>query len=232
MRDRVDKALDLLPPEQHDKAGLEAIANVYKESLYALAKSGLGFKDLAPKTHKPITQLLQNEGKRKLVCVPRGCLKSSIACVAYPIWLLINNPDLRILIDSELWTNSATFIREIKLHLESPELTSLFGDFKGSTWNSDELIIKQRRKKLKEASVTAGGVGTTKVGQHYDVIIHDDMNSPDNTNTVENATKVINHFKYNVSILENQGTMVVIGTRYSEVDVIGHILQNEDVEMF
>lgn len=196
-----------------------------------LAKELLGYKDLAEPTHGPMAAMLQDDSRRKLICVPRGCLKSSLACVAYPIWLLVNNPNLRILIDSELWTNSATFIREIKLHLENPELTELFGVFKGSTWNQDELIIQQRTKKLKEASITAGGVGTTKVGQHYDVIIHDDMNSPDNTNSPENAEKVIRHFKYNVSILEPTGTMVVIGTRYAENDCIGWILENEEIEM-
>lgn len=151
--------------------------------------------------------------------------------MAYPIWLLINDVNKRILIDSELFTNSSTFIREIKLHLESEAMTKPFGEFKGSTWNMDEIMIKQRTKNLKEASITAGGVGTTKVGQHYDVIIHDDMNSPDNTNTPENAEKVINHFKYNISILEPGGTMVVIGTRYAENDCIGWILENEEVEL-
>lgn len=230
MRTRILEAVKKLSPEAQRAHVLQATANIYKRSLGALAKEGLGYKDVNPKTHKSLIRLLQDDSKRKLICVPRGCLKSSIACVAYPIWLLINNPDLRILIDSELFTNSATFIREIKQHLEGEHLVELFGEFKGSTWNSDELIIKQRTKKLKEASITAGGVGTTKVGQHYDVIIHDDLNSPDNTNTKENAEKVIRHFKYNVSILENVGTMVVVGTRYSENDVIGHILANEEIE--
>ena len=204
---------------------------VYKKSLMLLAKECLGYGDLNERTHGVIVRLLSDSCRRKLICVPRGCLKSSLACVAYPIWLLINDPNKRILIDSELFTNSSTFIREIKLHLESPHMANLFGEFKGSTWNSDEIMIKQRTRKLKEASVVAGGVGTTKVGQHYDVIIHDDMNSPENTNSTDNAQKVINHFKYNISILEPDGIMVVIGTRYAENDVIGWILENEEVEL-
>lgn len=163
--------------------------------------------------------------------MPRGCLKSSLACVAYPIWLLLNDWNRRIFIDSELFSNSATFIREIKLHLESEKMTRMFGEFRGSTWNSDEIIIKQRSRFLKEASVTAGGVGTTKVGQHYDYYIMDDMNSPNNTNTKENAQKVIDHYKYAQSILEPEGTMVVIGTRYSANDLIGYILDNEEIEL-
>ncbi len=227
----IKEALKDLPIHKHQAAIEQSLASVYKRSLMALAKVGLGYKDLNEETHGSIVSLLMDGSKRKLICVPRGCLKSSLACVAYPIWLLINNPDKRILIDSELFTNSSTFIREIKLHLENPDITKLFGEFKGSTWNSDEIIIKQRHKKLKEASVVAGGVSTTKVGQHYDVIIHDDMNSPENTNNSENAQKVIDHFRYNISILEPDGVMVIIGTRYSANDLIAYVLDNEEIEV-
>lgn len=189
--------------------------------------SVLGFKDVNEPTHGEIIDCLESSCPRKLICVPRGCLKSSIACVAYPIWLLTRNPNLRILIDSELYSNSKTFLREIKAHLESSNMVNLFGPFRGETWNESEIIINQRTVKKKEASITVSGIGATKVGQHYDVIIGDDMNSPQNTNTPENAKKVVDHYRMNTSILEPDGTYVVIGTRYSENDLIGYILQNE-----
>ena len=147
--------------------------------------------------------------------------------MAYPIHLLLKNPNLRILIDSELYTNSCTFLREIKQHLTGGVLPKLFGDFKSKTWNEGEIIINQRTIPKKEASITVGGVSTTKVGQHYDVIIGDDYNSPANTNTPENAAKVVEHFQMNTSILEPTGTYVIIGTRYAATDLIGHIIDNE-----
>ena len=199
-----------------------------KKSLYWVAHKLLGFKDVNLRTHGEIINALEDtETKRKLLCVPRGCLKSSIACVAYPIWLLINNPDLRIYIDSEVYMNSSKFLREIRMHLERPLFTHIFGEFRSNIWNESEIVIKQRIKPRKEGSITVGGIGTTKVGQHYDVIIGDDMNSPKNSNTPENAEKVIDHYKYNTSILEPTGTYVIIGTRYSANDLIGHILTNE-----
>jgi hypothetical protein len=198
-----------------------------KGSLMHLARYGLGYKDINIKTHGGIIKSLESDSKRKLICVPRGCLKSSLACVAYPIWLLINNPNLRIFIDSELFSNSCTFLREIRGHLEGKLMTTIFGEFKSKTWNESELIIAQRTKVYKEASLTAGGVGTRKIGQHYDIYIMDDMNSPDNTNTPEMAQKVIDHYRLATSILENEGTLIVIGTRYSENDLIGHIIRNE-----
>lgn len=198
-----------------------------KGSLGFLSKRVIGFKDVNKETHGDVIHCLEDHTKRKLLVLPRGSLKSSLACVAYPIWLLINNPDLRILIDSELFTNSANFIREIKMHMKSQDFVNLFGDWEGQVWTQSEIIVNKRTKRLKEASITAGGIGTTKVGQHFDVIIADDMNSPSNSNTPENASKVVEHYRLNTSILEPTGTMVVIGTRYSASDLISHILTNE-----
>lgn len=197
------------------------------KSLYVFSSCFFGYKDVSPYTHKDIIVALESDITRKLICVPRGSLKSSLGCVAYPIWLLINNPNLRILIDSELFTNSTTFLREIRAHLESEQLVGLFGTFKSKTWNETEIIIKQRTKAYKEASITVGGVGTTKVGQHFDYIIGDDYNSPSNSNTQEKSQKVIDHYKYNLSILEPEGTYVLIGTRYSENDLIGYVLREQ-----
>lgn len=196
-------------------------------SLLFFAKKILDMKDINEPTHGDIIKSLESKGTRKLICVPRGCLKSSIACVAYPIWLLLKNPNLRILIDSELYTNSCTFVREIKSHMKSSKFLYLFGEYEGPVWTQGEIIINRRSSRVKEPSIQAGGIGTTRVGQHYDYIIADDMNSPSNTNSVDNAQKVIDHFKYNISILEPTGTYVVIGTRYASNDVIGHILEHE-----
>lgn len=198
-----------------------------KKHLAVVAQYICGFKDVNKETHGDIISCLESSIPRKLICVPRGCLKSSIACVAYPIWRLLRNPDLRILIDSELYSNSANFLRQIRLILESEAITSVFGSFRSNVWNEKEIIIKQRRAKLREGSITVGGISTVRVGQHYDCIIGDDYNSPQNSNTPENAQKVVDHYKYNLSILEPQGEYVIIGTRYSEADLIGHILLNE-----
>lgn len=195
--------------------------------LYPMGKL-LGYKDINRNTHETLINILTSESKRKLIVMPRGTFKSTIACVCYPIFLLINNPDLRILIDSEVYSNSKNFLRSIKAHLMDPTLTDLFGEFKSDVWNESEIVIKQRvNKSLKEASITCGGIETIKVGQHYDVIIHDDLNSNNNSQTQEGREKVINHYRMNMAILEPGGIAVVVGTRYAINDVIGHILENE-----
>lgn len=200
----------------------------FQSSLFHTAKYLLGYKDLTWRTHGQIVRVLEDSSKRKLLVLPRGSFKSSLACEAFPIWLLLNQPNLRILIDSEIYTNSKNFLRKVRALFESDKLVSLFGSFKSpDNWNEGELTISQRTEPFKEASITCSGVGAVKVGQHYDYIIMDDLNSQNNSNTPEGLDKVINHYRMSISLLEPNGTIVVVGTRYHTNDIIGWILENE-----
>ncbi len=203
------------------------LAEHYRSSLFDFAKFCMGYKDLSWRTHKDMIDALESDVHRCLIVMPRGSLKSSLGVTAFSIWSLIRNPNERILIDSEVYTNSKNFIREIKQYLESERIIKLFGQFKGPVWSESEITIAQRTHPYKEASVTAGGVGTIKVGQHYSLDIKDDLNSNKNSQTEEQRQKVIRHYQMSTSILDPGGRQIVIGTRYSSDDVIGWILKNE-----
>jgi hypothetical protein len=217
-----------LSPTTKIEALKEVLRQEYRASLFATCKDLLGYSDITPATHDGMVAALEAPTPRKLLVMPRGTFKSSIGVVGYSVWRLLRNPNERILIDSEVYSNSKNFLREIKAHLESPALTSLFGQFKTETnWNEGEMTIAQRTKPYKEASITCGGIETVKVGQHYTVIIGDDLNSGNNSATAEGRKKVLDHYRMNTAILEPEGTYVIIGTRYATDDLIGFILENE-----
>jgi len=205
----------------------EALRQSYKDSLFHTAREICKYPDVNERTHARIVQALEGSTKRKLICVPRGTLKSSVCTIAYPIWLLLNNPNLRILIDTEVYTNSTTYLREIKNILASEKFIEIFGDLKSDNWNEGEITISSRTKPSKESSITCGSVGTIKVGQHYDVIIGDDYSSGKNCANQDQRRKVIDHYQLNQSILEPDGIYVIVGTRYHEDDIIGHIIKKE-----
>lgn len=220
--------LSQYPKEAQQKALRQAHAHEFKQSLFHLCKYGLGYKDMTWSTHRKMIEALEGPTKRKCIVMPRGTFKSSIGVVGYSIWSMLRNPDIRILIDSEVYSNSKNFLREIKAHLESERFISCFGEFKSPTnWSEGEITIKQRTRPYKEASITCGGIETVKVGQHYDLIIGDDLNSGNNSSTPEARKKVIDHYRMNTAILEPEGIYVVIGTRYAIDDVIGFIIENE-----
>lgn len=208
----------------------KAETELYKQSFYHFTKYCLGYKDLNRRVHGEICDEMQNkETKRKLICVPRGTFKSSIGAVAYPMWSLLPDPNLRVLIDSSLYSNSKNFLRETKAHYKTNEtFRAHFGDWVGNEcWNEGEIIVSRRTKPLKEPSIACSGIGAQKTSQHYDLIVADDLSGTDNVKTPELAQKVIDHYRLYTSLLEPNGTIVIIGTRYSELDIIGHILENE-----
>ena len=171
---------------------------------------------------------LEAPTKRKLIVMPRGTFKSSIACISYPMWLLEHNPNLRICINSEVYSNSKKFISQIKSHYESEKFRLIFGDRIGSdNWTQSELTLSTRKKKLKEPSLSASAISTARVGQHYDCYVHDDLNSDKNSANQDQREKVWNHYRMALSILEPDGILVLVGTRYSADDVIGMVSQHE-----
>ncbi len=220
-----DKLIQLLERKPDKSVLKESLRSLYLGDFYLFAKNCLGFKDMTPRAHSEMVKVLEASSPRKIIVVPRGTFKSSLGSVAYPIWRLLKDPNLTILLDSELYTNSKNLLREIKAHLVSERLTRIFGQQAGSKWDEGEIILSTRTKNIREASITVGGIGTTKVGQHYDIIIGDDYNSPQNSDTPEKCQKVIDHVKYNLSILNPSGEYLFIGTRYAERDVIGFFLK-------
>lgn len=202
----------------------------WRDSLAALAIQGLGYKDVNRHTHGDMISVLESPTKRKLVVMPRGSLKTSLGSVAYPIWLLANNPNLRIMLDSELYTNSKMRVREIREHLDSQRFIQTMGAWRGDVWSDGEITVAGRTLIQKEPSIFASGISASKTGVHADVIIADDLNSPLNTNKKENAAKVIEHVKYYTSILEPNGTIVFIGTRYSKMDIYQNIIDGQLTE--
>jgi hypothetical protein len=216
-----------LPKEEQAKSNLYLLQNLYKKSLYHFSKYALNYKDISVATHGDLIEALESSSNRVLAVMPRGTLKSSLCSEAYPMWLLLRNPNLRIMLDSELYTNSKRFLRTIRQHLTGENLIELVGNSIGPVWSESEIIIKQRTAKHKEPSILCSGIGATKIGVHTDIIIADDLNSPDNSNTQEGRMKVIEHYQMYTSILEPGGKIIVVGTRYHQYDVIGHILENE-----
>lgn len=185
----------------------------------------LGYTDVNRRTHGEMLAALESQHQRKLITVPRGSFKSSVASISYPIWKLLRDPNERILIDTEVYTNAVLYLRVIKEHIKSPEFQEIFGDLEGPVWQEGSIVLKSRTKKYKEPSITCGAISTTRVGMHYSTILGDDYNSRANSRTPEAAQAVVDHFKYNLNILEPDGEYVIIGTRYSEDDLIGWVLR-------
>jgi predicted phage terminase large subunit-like protein len=256
--------------ENRDNVLREAAWN----DLYVFAKFVCGFDLMEEEPHREVCEILmhgadaseqlrlfkdrpgaipvstkfvkENESRlKKLMMLPRGSFKSTIATCAYPIWLLWHNQDLRIMIDSETLSNAKKYLSGIKDMIENNELLRricvdqngkyvLEPNYKIAGGCTEDQVILKSRKILgrKEPSIFCSGADNAQTGMHPDVILMDDMVSERNVGTADQIEKVKNHYRFSLSLLEPNGLQIVIGTRYHMDDLYGDLLDMSTFECY
>lgn len=206
-----------------------------KDSLYFLCKAVLGFSEFQPEPHLSMCQHIQDkEVLRKLILVPRGNFKSSAGSIGYPIWLLINDPNERILLASSTATLTQHFLRRIKSVFEKNELfqwlfPEVIPDWKApAKWSEAEIQIP-RSGIFPEASIETMGVGGKVTGRHYGVMIFDDIIEEQAANSLDELEKVKVWHDLSEPLFDNpsQGRELVIGTRWHVSDLYGWLSKND-----
>ena len=215
--------------------------NVGLKSLYFHNRYILGYKDMTERTHKPSCDWLQDwsSGKnKKLFITPRDTFKSSINVIGHSLWLIANDPRVKILIVGEEQDNAKAYLNAIQNHLATNEnfqeaYPHLSNDFDINTWNTEcvNFISKRAQKNQlvqKEHTIDIAGIGTTSVGMHYDYIFFVDPHSQKNVNTSDQLQKVIVYYKLLESIVKTgTGRIITEMTRWHWADVANHILTEE-----
>jgi len=206
---------------------------------YFFCKHVLGYDRMVPVPHRELCDFIVAEEKnKKLVLMPRGSFKSSVANVGGCLWLMLHDPNTRILIASETQKNAKKYFQEIKAHIESNQkFRALFGDWSAGSkrWRDDEIIIAKRNKIKKEPTIMYASLEKQALtGMHFDHIILDDVVSQHNVNNTDQIEKTINYYRYLLSILDPEARMKVIGTRYSAIDLHGWLQEpsNGELEQF
>jgi len=212
---------------------------ILTDSLFDFAKIVLGYDLIEEDVHFDLCEFLCDRytdygepvKNWKLTLMPRGTFKTTIALEAFAIQQIILNPNIRILITTENFSNSKFYLSKIKKTFESNELLkSLYGDFVATTgWREDFITVSQRTSTAKEPTIMCGGVDKTITGFHYDLVIADDLVTPNNIGTIDQINKVINYYKDFNNLLDKTKVcrVVMIGTRWNFNDLYQHIIDNE-----
>ncbi len=197
------------------------------KDLFIFSKEILGYNMLGSIHLQWFEALLNNNFL--LLLSPRSHLKSTAVTVAFALWRLTQNPNLRILILNEILGNAQNFLREIKQHITSNQkFKERFGswDMAASRWTETSIIIP-RNKIIKEPSISVCGVLGTVLSLHCDLVILDDPISDKNSFTQPQRSKVSNWFRNVVlPMLEPSGQMVMVGTRWHFQDLYSEILND------
>lgn len=203
-----------------------------KKSTFYLGKRILGYQ-FEEKPHREICNFVDQADKKcKLLLAPRGCYKTSIISQAYIVRRIIENPNIRILLDSVALNNSQDNLKVVRHFFEGNErLKELYGDFTGSglTWNDTEFVVSKRTNPLiKEPTVRASGIDKVQIGPHYDLIVADDLHNRDNYRTVEQVQKVKEHMRLIFGLLDPGCEFLIGGHRWSYTDAFSMVMGDTD----
>jgi phage terminase large subunit-like protein len=165
-----------------------------RQDLYFFAKYCLGFDWLEWDLHGPLAWAWQREngdqedgityGRMRMALIPRGHLKTTLCTQAFALWLLVRNPEERILIYSSNMTQAKKIFAFIKATLgglgtHGQFFKACFGDIipakqEREKWTDSMLNVK-RVGAYTDASLQASGVGSTITGGHFTWQLVDDV---------------------------------------------------------
>lgn len=133
----------------------------------------------------------------QIYLVSRGFFKTTIGCIGFPIWLLINNPNTTIFLSCSTEHITWERILAIEHHFESNEFfREIYGDLKGFPWTRERLRVSKRKDlSNKEDSVTGGSTQSTNIGGHFDRFIFDDLVDDINSNSVKDQERVRRYWR-------------------------------------
>lgn len=211
----------------------------YVESLYEVHQDG--WVPPEDKTGLGLDDQFREGNKNLLLLMPRGTFKSSVVTIGYPLQMILHDPNIRILIDSETFSKAKAFFAEIKGHLEgNEEYRAVFkaihgmypdeGKKKDMLWTDSQLNIAPRSRSRKEPTFSCAGIDVTKNGMHYDFIIFDDLHSENNVTNKDQLDKVKDHWRLSYSLLDPGRPMIIIGTRWHFDDLYQLILDDHREE--
>lgn len=172
---------------------------------------------------------VQNDYDDVLDVAARGHIKSYTKTFAFPIWKLMREPELTVVIFSFTRALAKKFLNVIKMELESNELLKLLSfDFgrqeqvfwsdpakESKTWGLDDGILVNRRGNAREMSVEAHGlIDSMPTGRHWLLRLYDDCVTKDNVTTSEQVRKATESWHYSHALGMPGGQASYTGTFY------------------
>lgn len=170
-----------------------------------------------PAIHLRILRWLESSWKtldtRLLLMAFRACGKST--CVAiFCAWLLYQNPDLRIMVMAADDMLARKMVRNVRRILERHPLAIGLIPKKADQWASDRFTV-QRQMELRDPSMLARGITSNVTGSRADVIIYDDVEVPNTSNTTEAREDLREKLDETRFILTPNGTQIYVGTPHT-----------------
>lgn len=165
--------------------------------------------------------------KRFLKLAPRDHGKTEVFSITYPLYRIIQDPNIRILILSKTSPQARKCLRIIKNELETNErIKRDFENLRGFPWGQDAIYCRRSRQSKDPTVEVVGALGSI-TGGHFDLIVADDICDDENTKTAQRRADMLNWFLGTIlQLAEPTSQVIVVGTRKNPYDLYSNLLEN------
>ena len=195
--------------------------------------------------HNELDDILSNDiYKQVAITFARGHGKSTHISVAYPLWEISKNHNIRILLISSTGSVSRSFMTEIINHIErntdytiyskavDPKHIGVIPKMKNYrntevNWSGDSIIIDRDDLNLKDPTIHGVGVFGSILSKRADIIICDDVVNQENSATQEQREKVIDWIYTTVMpVLIPGGKFIYLGNTWHQDDLVSRLMKD------
>ena len=182
--------------------------------------------------HQEVWAHLVARSKWSVLLAPRDHGKTETLAKVYPLWRIVKNRDIRIVMltkASDLATRNSMLIRgELESNLK---IKADFGDFyhhkESGVWQQAKWQVV-RPTAQKDPTFTAIGIDAASTGNRCDLLIGDDVIDEDSVRNPDVIRKIIALLKGTYfPLVGKTGQIAMIGTRKSFSDLYGHLLKEK-----
>ncbi len=154
------------------------------------------------------------EGDRRLaLLVFRNAGKSTLVGV-FCAWLLLHEPDLRILVLAAEHDLARKMVRNVKRIIERHPLTRGLVPKRADQWAADQFTVA-RRLTRRDPSLLARGIAANITGSRADVVICDDVEVPNTSATPHRRAELRQRLREIEYVLMPGGLQLYVGTPHS-----------------
>lgn len=170
-----------------------------------------------PALHMEIAAWLNHrweQGDRSLaLLVFRSAGKSTLVGI-FCAWLLMNAPDLRILVLAAEHDLARKMVRNVKRIIERHPLTRLLVPRRADHWAADQFTVR-RRLTRRDPSLLAHGIAANITGSRADVVICDDVEVPNTCATPSKRAELRQRLREIEYVVVPGGLQLYVGTPHS-----------------
>jgi len=182
-------------------------------------------------------EYLEDKSLQRIVnLAPRESAKSTEHSVIYPLWEMVNDESVRIVLVSDTATQAQSFLRQTTDIIERHEdFITVFGNLRPDhpdKWTENEIIINRpavnkEGRAEKDPTISATGAGGPILSKRADLIICDDILNKENTRTHEQRKKLREWFwEVLMPVLVKGGRLIWIATAWNTEDLSHELLKN------